>query len=189
MNFPKLPAAVLSGFFLSVALTTQPLADTPPHQKPATTGATTEPGAARPYGIEKRIPWTTSRIIGSPEAPSPYVVKRVFPDLTFTNPVEVANAPGSDRLFVAELGGKIYSVPNHPDLGTRDLFLDTTNAVKGAEQLFGFAFHPNYEKNHFVYVCYVLKADSPDGSRVSRFMVTQSDPPRLDAHSKIVLTH
>src|SRR5947209_1574970 len=37
--------------------------------------------AEPPYGIEKRVPWTTSRMMGSPEPPAPYLMKRVFPQL------------------------------------------------------------------------------------------------------------
>ncbi|HRX79888.1 MAG TPA: hypothetical protein P5307_12545, partial [Pirellulaceae bacterium] len=40
--------------------------------------------AERPKtGIETRSPWTTSRILGSPEPPLPYVTERVFPGLQF----------------------------------------------------------------------------------------------------------
>ena len=32
----------------------------------------------QPYGIDKRVPWTTSHIKGSPEPPAPYRIERVF---------------------------------------------------------------------------------------------------------------
>ena len=59
-------------------------------------------------GIEKRVAWTTSRITGSPEVPLPYVAERAFPQITFKNCIDMSNAPGSDRLFVVEQGGKIF---------------------------------------------------------------------------------
>ena len=77
-----------------------------------------------PFGLSQRIPWTTSRITGSPEPPKPYLVERVFPELTFENPVELTPAPGSDRLFVLELRGKIYSFPNRNDVDKADLVVD-----------------------------------------------------------------
>ena len=55
---------------------------------------------APPYGIAERVPWTTSRITGSPEPPPPYQTERIYPRLKFTNPLDVAYAPGCDRLFV-----------------------------------------------------------------------------------------
>src|SRR6266852_1477741 len=84
---------------------------------------TTEP-AARPYGIDKRTPWTTSRITGSPEPPHPYRVERVFPKLGFKNPLLITNAPGTDRLFVGEHSGKLYSFPKDQTRDKPDLFLD-----------------------------------------------------------------
>ena len=59
-------------------------------------GPVTEPPAPeRPYGIAMRVPWTTSRISGSPEPPAPYRIERVFPKLTFKNPLLLTNAPGT----------------------------------------------------------------------------------------------
>ena len=31
-----------------------------------------------PFGIDRRIPWTTSRVVGSPEPPLPYTVEKTF---------------------------------------------------------------------------------------------------------------
>lgn len=173
---------------LAVAGTASLLAAALPNVTAAPAEQTPPVGASeRTYGIDQRVPWTTSRIVGSPDAPSPYAIKRVFPKLKFTNPVDVVSAPGTDRLFIAELGGKIYSIPNRQDCETPELFLDTTNAVKGAEQVYGLTFHPNFETNHYAYICYVLKSDLPEGSRVSRFTVNESNPPRVDPASEVIL--
>ncbi len=63
----------------------------------------------RPYGIERRIPWTGSRMSGSPDPPLPYVVTRVFPKLKFKEPLDMASTATIDRLFVVEQSGKIFS--------------------------------------------------------------------------------
>src|SRR5213594_2755712 len=60
-------------------------------------------------GASPRLAWTSNRVIGSPNPPAPYTVKRLFPKLTFTNPVDVAILPGSDRVLVLEQGGKLLS--------------------------------------------------------------------------------
>src|SRR5262249_16298876 len=44
---------------------------------------------AKPYGIERRVPLTTSRVVGSPEPPPPYRVRRVYPNLSLSFPVAV----------------------------------------------------------------------------------------------------
>jgi putative heme-binding domain-containing protein len=157
--------------------------------------------AERPYGIDKRVPWTTSRVTGSPEPPPPYRIERVFPKLAFKNPLLISSAPGTDRLFVGEHLGKLYSFRPDPAPDRADLFLDLTTElhswdkagkVKGVGAVYGLAFHPRFAKNRFCYVCYVLdsKTDGeqlPDGTRVSRFRVTDTDPPRCDPKSEKVL--
>ena len=153
----------------------------------ARSSTVTQHTSVKPYGIQKRIPWTGSRILGSPEPPSPYEIRRVYPNMTFTNPVEIAFAPGSDRLFVAERMGKIYSFPNNPNREKPDLFLDAVQQIRGARQVFGLEFHPDYQSNHTVYICYVLRPGLPEGTRVSRFTVTQTDPPRVDPDSEVKL--
>jgi hypothetical protein len=63
----------------------------------------------KPFGIDKRVAWSTSRMVGMPEPPSPYVLERVFPQLTFKNPVELLPVPGTDRMLVVEVDGRILS--------------------------------------------------------------------------------
>src|SRR5438105_4736785 len=63
----------------------------------------------KPYGIETRVPWTTSHVKGSPEPPPPYRSEVAFPKLKFSSPLDLVGAPGVDRLFAAERYGKIFS--------------------------------------------------------------------------------
>src|SRR5271170_5078705 len=51
----------------------------------------------KPFGIEKRERWTTSRVVGSPDPPDPYRLENVFPDLKFNEPLELSIVPGSNR--------------------------------------------------------------------------------------------
>jgi uncharacterized repeat protein (TIGR03806 family) len=154
----------------------------------------------RPYGIAKRTPWTTSRLTGSPEPPPPYRIARAFPKLTFNKPLLLTSAPGTDRLFVAEHSGKVYSFHNDQSVARADVFLDPAGElhswdkgrVKGVDTVYGLAFHPQFVKNRYCYVCYTLFGTKdgeqlPDGTRVSRFTVTDTDPPRCDPGSEKIL--
>lgn len=150
-----------------------------------------------------RKPWTTSRVVGSPDPPPPFKVVRAFPSLKFKEPLLMARCPGSDRLFVGEHAGVLYSFKDTPD-ARADLFCDLRKEIKTIHLLpeakeimavYGLAFHPDFEKNRQCFVCYTLKgknAGQPnlkDGSRVSRFNVTKTEPPRIDpASEEIVLT-
>ncbi|MCI0704781.1 MAG: PQQ-dependent sugar dehydrogenase, partial [Planctomycetia bacterium] len=146
----------------------------------------------------KRKPWTTSKITGSPDPPPKFKSVRVFPDVKFNHPALIARCPGSDRLFVGEQEGVLYSIANKPD-AKKEVFFDLKKEVKtikqtpganGISELYGLVFHPEFEKNRYCYVCYTLTGKAPkpgpfpDGSRVSRFTVTKTDPPRLDPLSE-----
>ncbi|MHB8522358.1 MAG: PQQ-dependent sugar dehydrogenase [Limisphaerales bacterium] len=152
-------------------------------------GAADSPAVRSLEGAEKREPWTTSRITGSPEAPPPYRVERVFPKLKFSEPVELVTAPGSDRFFLEQLHGKIVSFPPDPEGSQTDLCLDLLKLHPDLTMTYGLAFHPQFQTNGFVYVCYVLKDGTPDGSRVSRFTLERTSPPRFDpASEQVVIT-
>src|SRR5262245_23749753 len=61
-----------------------------------------------------RTPWTTSRVVGSPEPPPPFKVVRAFPKLKFEHPLLLARCPGSDRFFLGEQAGVLYSFADKP---------------------------------------------------------------------------
>src|SRR5205807_10460444 len=58
---------------------------------------------AKPFGIEKRIPLTTSTVVGSPDPPLPFRAIKDYKDLTIPFPVAIKHQPDSDRyLFISE---------------------------------------------------------------------------------------
>lgn len=150
------------------------------------------PEVPAPFGIEARTPWTTSHVTGSPDPPPPYRTERVFPSLQFTNPVVLTGASGTDRLFVAELGGMVYSFRPGADQEaerTKDLCLDLSSHVVGSQRTYGLTFHPRFTENRFCYLCYTMGENKQDGTRVSRFRVQDTDPPTIAADSEqIVIT-
>jgi putative heme-binding domain-containing protein len=160
-------------------------------------------GKRHVHGIPKRVPWATSRITGTPEPPHPYRIEQVYPKLHFRNPLLMARAPGMNRFFVAEHQGKMYSFPMDDKCEKADLFLDPNahihswdpkSKVKNIDTVYGLAFHPQFQKNRYCYICYVLNSKKdgeqlPDGSRVSRFKVVGDNSPRVDPKSeKIIIT-
>src|SRR5262245_14861268 len=54
----------------------------------------------KPFGLSKRIPWTTSRVVGTPEPPPPYRVRRAFPNLKVVYPITIAHEPGTENLLL-----------------------------------------------------------------------------------------
>ncbi|HXD85759.1 MAG TPA: PQQ-dependent sugar dehydrogenase [Urbifossiella sp.] len=165
--------------------------------------AAQEPKPTAKKAPEVRKQWTTSKITGSPEPPPPYKAARAFPNVKFNHPLLIARCPGSERLFVGEQDGAIYSIANKPD-ARAELFFDLKKEIKtlgkhpgtkGTGDMYGLVFHPKFAQNRYCYVCYTLTAKDPkvshlpDGTRVSRFKVSNTDPPRIDpASEEIVIT-
>jgi putative heme-binding domain-containing protein len=135
----------------------------------------------------KRAPWTTSRITGSPEPPLPYTTERAFPTLKFTQCLDVVAAPGSDRLFVVEQEGKIFSFPDRPDINSADMVVDLAKEIPSVKSTYALAFHPDFAKNRYCYVCYIKAENLPDGSHIARFRMTDTDPPTIDVASETTI--
>lgn len=110
------------------------------------------------------------------EEPGTFDVVRVFPNLTFAQPVLLTNAgDGSDRLFVVERAGRIVVFANNEQTAQAQTFLDIRQRVNsnGSERgLLGLAFHPNFNDNGYFYVYYT--GFNNGQTVVSRFSVNGS---------------
>ena len=130
-----------------------------------------------------RVPWTSSRITGSPEPPLPYTVERILPEIQFTNPVDFALEPGTGHWFVLQLDGKLFAVdPKHAAQPL--LVYDAHATVTEHRQSYGLEFHPNYIQNRQIFLSYVVPDNLPDGTHVSRFRVLPGDKPKIDPDSE-----
>ncbi len=194
VRFPS-PLMILSSLMISVCLfsSLSVFADT----------KSVPSAKQKPYGIEKRVEWNTSKVRGRPEPPLPFKAKRVFPHLTFKNPTVLTSAPGTDRLFLTENSGKIYSIPADQNCKQADLFLDVKDLVAQLNKSlpekervamvanYGLTFHPQFAENRYCYLCYVVRyiksnlKQHPHGTRVVRLQVTKDDPPRAIATSEL----
>ena len=140
-----------------------------------------------------RVPWTTSTIKGSPDAPAPFRVERAFPELTFVRPLEVAVLPGTDRLVVVEHDGKLRSFRAEEATTATDLFGDLSHFDPELTECFGLTFHPKFSANRFTYVLATAKTrgqkNRENGTRIIRFQVTTDPVPRLDlATGRVIIT-
>ncbi len=148
-----------------------------------------------------RIPWTASRITGSPEPPPPVRPVRVFPKLSFKKPCHLVPFPDHSRYVLIEEDAVLYTFKNDPAVEKADLFIDLKKELrtldriaghKGVQSSYAIAFDPGFAKNRLCYVMYVIRSADPkkplpNGSRISRFQVTESDPPRIDPASEFVI--
>ncbi|HMO51716.1 MAG TPA: PQQ-dependent sugar dehydrogenase [Kiritimatiellia bacterium] len=109
--------------------------------------------------------WTTEDVFG----------------ISFIVPMCIRAIPGeTNRLFVAERGGKIIVITNLA-APTATTFLDISGRVnfEGEGGLLGFDFHPDYASNGLFYVNYSLNTNTTLGSgfhvRLSRFQVSATN--------------
>lgn len=107
---------------------------------------------AKPFGLEQRILWKTSHLVGSPDPAPPYTIEQAFPKLKVFQPVYVIEEPGTDDLLVIQhLGswagpGKIIRIKN-------DAAVDSAETIFEAQELiYSLCFHPDYARNGYLYV-------------------------------------
>ncbi|MGE3804804.1 MAG: PQQ-dependent sugar dehydrogenase [Gemmataceae bacterium] len=152
-------------------------------------------------GIDKRIPWTKSRVEGTPEPPPPYRVQRAFPKLKIDHLIAVAHEPGSRHLLVVNQkiawvgAGRIFRVLDSDETSKFEVLLDIDRTI------YGVAFHPDFEKNGYLFVGSngpVTKDDRdvpgqrfrPEQekfTRVSRFTIDRKAPHACDPKSEKVI--
>ena len=92
-----------------------------------------------------------------PPQPTGIQVTRVYPALTFTNPVLAVQPPGDDaRWFVVEQAGRVLAFDNLATVTATSEFIDITARVQdgGERGLLGMAFDPQFASNGRVFLHY-----------------------------------
>jgi uncharacterized repeat protein (TIGR03806 family) len=140
-----------------------------------------DPGSG--FGIENRVPWNSSRVIGSPDPPPPFLVERAFPKLKFEQPLYLVLEPGSDRFFLVERYGKIRVFRDDSCADKSDVLLALQN-----REVYSLAFHPDYTHNGFFYLFSNYSKLKPQKNVISRFHVTHAPGPvcRVDSEQEII---
>lgn len=155
----------------------------------------------KPFGLTKRIPWTTSRVVGSPEPPLPYRVRRTFANLKVPYPIAVAHEPGTDNILLVHqlwpwVGpGRVLRVKDDGKGDAADVLLAIDWTI------YGLAFHPDFKKNGHVYLGSNGPVTAEDRdipgqrfkpgvaktTRISRFTVGRQPPYACDPASEKVI--
>lgn len=122
----------------------------------------------------------TLTLSGSSPSNENWEVVEAFPGLLFRDPVDLTTAPGDARhLFVVEQRGRVVSFVNSPAEKTSKVMLDIRSKVKygGEAGLLGIAFHPDFQRNGYLFLNYIRKVDDSLRTVVARY---QSDPKTLE---------
>ncbi len=143
------------------------------------------PATAQDDNSPHRPPWTTSRIQGSPEPPPAYTHETAFDKLSFDHALEMISI--GERFVVVERAGKIWSFPDSETVEKSDPLIDLKALHPELTFAYGIAFHPQWKSNREVYITYTLASGLQDGSRLSRFRLTDHAIPELDPSSEEIL--
>ncbi|TMQ35708.1 MAG: hypothetical protein E6K70_00745, partial [Planctomycetota bacterium] len=139
--------------------------------------------------MEKRLPLTSSRVVGSPDPPPPYRIARAFPNLKLNYPIAVAHQPGSDRLLlITESEGsapvKIERIVDDPKTSELETLLEL-DAVA-----YSIVFHPDFGRNGYLYIGSNGPVKSPGSKKtqVHRYTMDRQPPYKLvPASAKLII--
>lgn len=148
----------------------------------AAVAATAAEPVRKPTGIQKRVPWTTSRVHGTPGPEDPFTTEVAFPNVKFNEPLDLVAIPGTPRMLVAERKGAIYQFQVDRD-DKAELVLDVKRTV------YGIAAHPRFTENGFIYVTSIVDPTegAPHGTRVSRYTVRRGKTLTADPGSEKIV--
>ena len=128
---------------------------------------------------------------GAPQPPPVLSVARVFPNLTFSQPIALLQAPNdASRWFVVEQAGIVRVFSNDPQATSATVFADISSRVLAGGELglLGMAFHPDFPTDPRVFLNYT-NGDSGLVTRISEFRLGGSG--NLDtapANERVLLT-
>lgn len=145
---------------------------------------------ARPFGIESRVPLTTSTVAGFPDPPPPYRTARAFPNFKPGYPIMAKLIPGS---------GEYLLLTQPRSYGPTTLFRfneqsTETNVVKVLETpnggtAYDIAFHPKFAQNGYIYIGWNGTITGKQGkhSQITRYTMKPVAPFDVDAKSETTI--
>jgi len=135
-----------------------------------------------PFDVTKRVPWTSSRVVGTPEPPLPFRLERVFARLPLSQPLFLTHIPQTDQLLVIEQRGRILRFADQGDPEQAETFLEV------GEDTYSVAFHPRFAENRYVYVfSNGPREGEKKRNRIARYEVSRTAPYACDPASQCVI--
>ncbi|HET6424397.1 MAG TPA: PQQ-dependent sugar dehydrogenase, partial [Planctomycetaceae bacterium] len=150
--------------------------------------ASSDAAEPRPFGIDQRTPWTTSRVVGSPDPLPPYRTARVFEMLELKDPLYLAAEPGRGSFIVVEtLGGgggpgRLRRFVDDPNASTLDELLKIDHLIYGS------CFHPRFVDNGYLYlITNGPTKGEPKHNLIVRYTISKKSPHGIDPQSELVI--
>jgi uncharacterized repeat protein (TIGR03806 family) len=141
------------------------------------------------FGLDRQVPWTTSRVVGSPEPPLPYVVEKTFTNIEWRAPIFITAEPHNDYLLIVLAGGekdrpsKIVRARDDASAAETETLLTLNDRL-----IYSIAFHPEYETNgQFFVFTHCSTGEFARTNRISRYTMTRDAQLHCDPLSEQVI--
>ncbi len=146
-----------------------------------------EDGDRGPSGLDRRIPWNDSKVVGSPEPPFLYRTRPSFENVEIKQPLTFDAEPGRPAFLVIQHLGS-WSPPGRILRIADDRTTDEVQTILELKGIaYELAFHPNYEQNGYLFVGQNVVVDEEHRTRVSRYTVDCEPPHAIDPESEVVI--
>jgi len=142
---------------------------------------------AEPYGIDHRVPWITSHVVGFPDPPMPYVPVKEFANLHVQYPLYILEEPGTNNfLLLQHLNywagpGRLLRFKNEANVDHADVLLDVDRLV------YGMTLHPDFIHNGYIYLIGNGPVGAPvHNNRIARYTIDRKTG-HIDPQSELVI--
>jgi uncharacterized repeat protein (TIGR03806 family) len=142
---------------------------------------------AKPFGIDRATPLTTSTVVGFPDPPPPFRVVRTIAEFKPEFPIAIKRIPGSNEALLItqpwSYGPSAVSLVKL-DKTTKDAtkLFDTPDGGTAYE----IAFHPKFAENGYVYVGWNGASPGQKGkhSKITRYTMNTKPPFTIDTKTE-----
>ncbi len=136
-----------------------------------------------------RALWTESKVVGFPDPPPPFHVKKVFAETDLPKPLSITTLPGSKDLLVTVHDGGYAGPGRLLRLTGDESNASVTEFLMIDDIIYGIAFHPDFASNGYMYVGCNGHSETlkKTATRVLRFQVSRTDPMVCDLASKTTI--
>lgn len=142
-----------------------------------------------PLTTADRILWTESKVVGSPEPPTPYQTRRVFENLKLAQPIYIIAEPGTNNYLVVEHVGGGSGPANIKRFANSPNVTELETVLTFDELIYAVGFHPKFVENGYLFVM----ANGPVSeqkhrfNRIVRYTMDRQAPYAVDPKSRFVI--
>lgn len=136
----------------------------------------------------RQVPWTSSKVKGSPDPPLRYVAERVFSGVELARPVEIGWLSDANCWVASHKGGKLVRFDNDPSSAVAEPLFDVAKGFGSqVRNVYSLIMHPDQATQPWCFVTFLAEPKLIDGNHLARVRVIDSAIPSFDLESFEVL--